>query len=451
MNAMKKTRITAILISISAVITFLLASATVVLAAKLQIADIDIAAQTILEQGTTEAIEVAYTAEGDLPENILQKATKAVPLSWASSDTAVVTVDNCGKLTAVGPGTAEIFVTGQNGALSDSCAVTVTVTPEILTIPDEISLTLHHFNVQNLDAALLPENTTAKVCYASSDETVASVSEIGEVTAIGRGECIIRAWAVDTLTGITYDLQRETKVSVQAVPNKLSLSNATLQLGTTKQMKVSMEPAEVDVGTDYIWTSSNESIATVAGNGTVTAKAVGTTTITVNNELGQRTNCTVTVTGCTYCGATSHTTAYCAKKAIEQRGACGRLRIPSVGVDVAMFLANSNDYYSGRAQAINDAADSGVYYVGNSCTYFTDHFSQAFGGINACKIGTKVYLDRGNTVDTYEVSRIVPSYVNEDHDAPSGLYLYTCNNATGTDIFVAFLSPCELKTTEQNP
>ena len=294
MTTTKKNRLTALLISICAAVA-LLAGATGVMAAKFQITDIDIPEQISIEQGTTEAINVSYTVEGDLPENILQKAAKAASLAWSSSDTAVATVDNCGKLIAVGPGTAEISVSGQNGAVSDSCSVIVTVTPETLTTPDELSLTLNHFDVQNLGAALLPENTTAKVCYESSDESVATVSDTGEVTAIGRGECIILAWAVDSLTGATYDLQSETKVSVQVAPEKLSLSNAILQPGAIKQLPVSMEPAEVDMGTDYTWTSSDESIVTVDETGVVTAKAAGTATITVNNELGQSASCTVTV------------------------------------------------------------------------------------------------------------------------------------------------------------
>lgn len=145
-------------------------------------------------------------------------------------------------------------------------------------------------------------------------------------------------------------------------------------------------------------------------------------------------------TACSYCASPEHTASHCTKKAIEQRGATGRFRIPSLGVDVAMFSANLSDWHSGYAQSLNDAADSGVYYEGNSCTYFTDHASESFRAIKACTIGTKIYFDRGYTIETYEVSHIVPSYVNENHDAPSGLYMYTCNNSTGTDIFVAYLT-----------
>jgi len=388
----KKNRLTALVVSICAIVA-LLAGATGVLAAKLQVTDIDISDETHLEHGSSETIEVVYSVEGDLPENLLQKAAKATPLCWASSNDAVVMVDAHGKITANAPGTAEISVSAHDGALTDSCTVIVTVSPESITAPEEITLTLNASATQSLGAALLPENTTAKVCYTSSDETVATVSETGEVTAISRGECMIRAWAEDTLSGVTYDLQSETKISVQAAPAQLSVNNATLQPGATKQLTVSFEPAEVDVGTDFSWTSSNASIATVDENGLVTAKSPGTTTITATNELGQSTICEVTVTGCSYCGSANHTTARCAKKAVEQRGALGRWRIPSVGVDVACFY--------GPIQANCDAADSACYWNAGSTIVVADHNYQGFNAIKKCNVGDIAYLDTGDGIQKY--------------------------------------------------
>jgi len=66
----KKNRLTALVVSICAIVA-LLAGATGVLAAKLQVTDIDIPSETQLELGTRKTIEVAYSVEGDLPENLL--------------------------------------------------------------------------------------------------------------------------------------------------------------------------------------------------------------------------------------------------------------------------------------------------------------------------------------------------------------------------------------------
>ena len=50
------------------------------------------------------------------------------------------------------------------------------------------------------------------------------------------------------------------------------------------------------VGTEYTYTSADENTATVDENGVVTGVAAGETTITVENELGQKTDCKVVVT-----------------------------------------------------------------------------------------------------------------------------------------------------------
>ena len=53
------------------------------------------------------------------------------------------------------------------------------------------------------------------------------------------------------------------------------------------------------------WTSSNTSVATVSSSGVVTAKSVGTTTITVTTEDGsKKATCLVTVTPIKVSGVT---------------------------------------------------------------------------------------------------------------------------------------------------
>ena len=60
--------------------------------------------------------------------------------------------------------------------------------------------------------------------------------------------------------------------------------------GSTFQLKVSSDPT----GGTRTWTSSDESVATVSDNGTVTAVAPGTATVTVtDSKSGQTASCTV--------------------------------------------------------------------------------------------------------------------------------------------------------------
>ena len=78
----------------------------------------------------------------------------------------------------------------------------------------------------------------------------------------------------------------------------LNTTTATLEVGKTTTLTATVEPSDA-TNKDVTWTSSNENVATVTANGTVTAKAPGTTTITATAEggTGKFATCTVTVTG----------------------------------------------------------------------------------------------------------------------------------------------------------
>ena len=106
---------------------------------------IDVAASKALNMGYTNDVLYDYTA--NTVESItLDKATLALDqltptatltatvapekysVVWASSNTKVATVDNTGKVTAVGAGTANITAT-MGGVTSEACAVTVGAMP----------------------------------------------------------------------------------------------------------------------------------------------------------------------------------------------------------------------------------------------------------------------------------------------------------------------------------
>ena len=65
-------------------------------------------------------------------------------------------------------------------------------------------MTLGYKETKNLGA----ESTTDKVVYKSSDESVATVDENGNVTAVGKGTCTITSTVEGT------DISKDTKVTV---------------------------------------------------------------------------------------------------------------------------------------------------------------------------------------------------------------------------------------------
>lgn len=125
---------------------------------------------------------------------------------------------------------------------------------------------------------------------------------------------------------------------------------------------------------------------------------------------------------------------------MEMRGSCGRLFIPGVGVDVAIF--NVTMYNSKISQPVVDAKDS-VAYMTDCVPWWGfplvgDHVNQGFEGITRCVQGeTVAYMHFGTHVDSYICTKIFLGYNNGsiiDFDGnpikgtnPGGLCMYTCN------------------------
>lgn len=126
------------------------------------------------------------------PENATDSSVR-----WSSSDTAVATVDENGKVTAVGKGTAVISATTVDGGFIAQCNVTVEEdTPEVVAVEnvslDKKTLTVDIGESEKLTATVKPDNAANKnVTWSSNDEDVASVDANGRVTAISRGTATI--------------------------------------------------------------------------------------------------------------------------------------------------------------------------------------------------------------------------------------------------------------------
>ena len=115
-------------------------------------------------------------------------------VTWKSSDESVVTVDEKGKVTAVGNGTATITVTSVSGNYTATVAVTVKIPVEIekITIEAEKETLTKIGESTELKVKIEPENADAqKLIWKSDNEMVAAVDENGKVTAIGNGMAII--------------------------------------------------------------------------------------------------------------------------------------------------------------------------------------------------------------------------------------------------------------------
>ena len=217
-----------------------------------------------------------------LTATILPETTTIKDVVWSSSDESVVTVEN-GVVTAQQVGTATITVSTTDGTnLSASCSVEVVATPAESITLDRTEVTLKANETTTLTATILPETTTIKdVEWKSSDESVATV-ENGVVTAHQVGTATI---TVSTTDGTNLSASCEVKVvATPAESIALDRTEVTLKATETTTLTVTILPETTTIK-DVVWSSSDESVATVE-NGVVTAHQVGTATITVSTTDG---------------------------------------------------------------------------------------------------------------------------------------------------------------------
>ena len=239
---------------------------------------------------TTFAGETVVLTTTIYPEDATEK-----DVVWSSSDEAVATVDENGLVTAIAVGEATITATTVDGSnLFASCKVTVVPTLAESIALDKTEISLEATETVTLVATVLPELTTNKsVTWTSSNESVATVDTNGLVTAIALGEAVITATTNDG-----SNLSASCKVSVPTLAESIVLDKTAISLKANESaMLVATLLPESTTEKSVMWTSLNESVATVDANGLVTTIAVGEAIITATTNDGSNlsASCKVTV------------------------------------------------------------------------------------------------------------------------------------------------------------
>ena len=221
-------------------------------------------------------------------------------VSWTTAKDSVATVDDSGKVTAVGVGnttiTAKITVGGKE--YTDSCTVTVTQgnVPVTGVTVSPTSGTVAINGTFQLTANVQPSNATNKaVTWKSLNENIATVDQSGRVTGKAAGNATILVTTADGGRSATCAVT-VTASTVPVTGVTVSPTSGTVAINGTLQLTANIQPSNA-TNKAVTWTSSNTSIATVDTNGKVTGKAVGSATITATTTDGKKTaSCTVTVT-----------------------------------------------------------------------------------------------------------------------------------------------------------
>lgn len=210
-------------------------------------------------------------------------------VAFTTSDRKVATVDNNGKITAVGTGTATITANTYNG-LKAKCKVTVKKLADSIKL-DKTSITLGVGEQYDFSSSI-PNGTAAYFrSYYSDNTAIATVQKSGGLmTAKTAGTTTIRC-------KLSSGREATCKVTVKSAPSSVTLNytTSTLKVGQSEAIKVTYNNNAYSFKNK--WTSSNTYVATVNSDGKIYAKSLGSTTISYRTYNNKTASFKLTVSG----------------------------------------------------------------------------------------------------------------------------------------------------------
>lgn len=144
---------------------------------------------------------------------------------------------------------------------------------------DKTDIELTKTETAQLTVSYNPNDTTddKTVTWISSDPSVVEVAN-GLVSPVKGGRAVITA-QVGNFTA-TCNVFVNVPVEGASFSDNTINAASSLPVGNSLQMEIVYEPYDASNIASIVWTTSNENVADVDGNGLVTAKSMGTATIT---------------------------------------------------------------------------------------------------------------------------------------------------------------------------
>ena len=208
---------------------------------------------------------------------------------WTSRNAAVVTVSGAGLVTAaaVGSTTIDAVIDGVIG----SATITVAPVPIVIgTITVSLASATASAPGQTTNATAVVRSTDGAVLtdrilvWTSSNTDVATVSQLGVVTAVASGTAVVTATSEGKSGSATLTVTIQLNLPVASIA--VSTVQTTLALGKTSQSTAVVRDGNGTLLTDrpVTWTTSNGGVATVNTTGLIQTTGLGTATITATAE-----------------------------------------------------------------------------------------------------------------------------------------------------------------------
>ena len=242
-----------------------------------------------LEKGQTGTITANIEPENATNKQFSWSSDNADVINLVSSENGTLTIE------ALAKGEATIIATTADGNHTASCKVTVTETAT-----GEISMKLDKTNetiakAETIDITAIMTGMNQNINWTSSNTVIAKITKTQDnmitVTGAQAGKATITATTEDG----NYTSTCEINVVYPVTGVTLTEETETVTVGSKTLLTSVLEPINA-TNQNIIWTSSNDTIATVNEDGIVEGLESGNTTITATTEDGRyQATCEVTV------------------------------------------------------------------------------------------------------------------------------------------------------------
>lgn len=209
------------------------------------------------------------------------------------SDTDVIHISG-NTITAIGYGTAEIIAESFNGITSSVWITVKEITADDVTITSSWNEgeTVYIGDTLCCRATITPENVdNPSIKWSSSDESIATVDQKGNVKTLTEGEVVIYATAANGVAGEYYIDVKEKYVERVDLPAE----SMEMLLQSEHDLQATVTPADATFPA-ITWTTSDPNVVTVDDKGTIIAVGCGTAVITATAQNGVAASVEIEVT-----------------------------------------------------------------------------------------------------------------------------------------------------------
>ena len=229
--------------------------------------------------------------QDDVPANAFDKGVYDGTVVFTSSNETVATIDNEGKVTVLAAG--EVTFTA-SGAATNNCNEPTAASYKLTIKKRTATFTLSAASASGVYGGQIeaPELTIGdydgKPVYATSNAEVVKVAADGKLTIVGAGEAVITISAPETANyyapaNVTYT------VTIEKASPVFTFADAEQEIIIQDDVPANAFDKGVYDGT-VVFTSSNETVATIDNEGKVTVLAAGEVTLTASGAATNNCN-----------------------------------------------------------------------------------------------------------------------------------------------------------------